>query len=383
MKRLVAMITALALMAFMACQVSLAGYSDLPDPGVLAAAAILADAKTGELLFEKNIHARRMPASLTKMMTCILALEHAESAGCMDDIVTVTDDETATAVLSLIDPKGKVVDCESCKTGFRRIEVVNNVIELNGERMIFRGVNRHEHAYKTGRYVSEEHMRQEVILMKQLNFNGVRTCHYPDDPTWYDLCDEYGLCLVCEANLETHGVSGVLSKDPAWSGAYLERAVRMVLIHKNHPSVVSWSLGNESPWGANHAAMANWIRQYDPQPSRLVQYEAGTPGPVISDLRGRMYSSPETIREMLGDERDLRPIVLVEYLYQICNAGGGMHHFVELTEKYRRFQGGFVWDWQDKCLPARGRADLQSAFDNGRADLQSAGNTRIKNPRSH
>ncbi|MCL1856894.1 MAG: DUF4981 domain-containing protein, partial [Kiritimatiellaeota bacterium] len=256
-----------------------------------------------------------------------------------------------TTVMTLLDPKGDVVDRESCKTGFRRIEIVNNVIELNGVRMIFRGVNRHEHAYRTGRAVSVEHMRKEVILMKQLNFNGVRTCHYPDDPAWYDLCDEYGICLICEANLETHGVHGRLSRDPEWAGAYLDRAVRMVMIHKNHPSIVSWSMGNESSWGVNHAAMTNWIRGYDA--SRLAQYECGGPPALISDTRGTMYAQQDHIINMLSDETDLRPIVLVEYLYQISNAGGGMKRFAELTERFRRFQGGYVWDWQDKCLVAK------------------------------
>ena len=255
-----------------------------------------------------------------------------------------------TAVLTLISPEGAEVDFESCRAGFRRIEIRDGVIRLNGVRMIFRGVNRHEHAYETGRFVSREHMRDEIIQMKRLNFNAVRTCHYPDDPTWYDLCDEYGIALVCEANLETHGLWGLLSNDPSWSAAYLDRAVRMVLVHKNHPSVVSWSLGNESFHGPNHAAMANWIRNFDR--TRLVQYESGSPDAIISDLRGNMYAQPDLIINMLADARDTRPVVLVEYLYQIRNAGGGMNIFAQLIERFERFQGGFVWDWQDKCLPA-------------------------------
>lgn len=256
-----------------------------------------------------------------------------------------------TVVLTLVSPDGKEIDFESCRTGFRRIEIKQGVIYLNGVRMIFRGVNRHEHAYETGRYVSREHMRREIIQMKRLNFNAVRTCHYPDDPAWYGLCDEYGICLVCEADVETHGVGGLLSNDPAWAGAYLERAVRMVGVHKNHPAIVSWSLGNESLHGPNHAAMANWIRYYDP--TRLVQYESGSPGAIISDLRGNMYAQPDAIINMLADARDTRPVVLVEYLYQIGNSGGGMYWFAQLIERFERFQGGFVWDWQDKCLVAK------------------------------
>jgi len=256
-----------------------------------------------------------------------------------------------TVVLNLIAPDGRVVDIEASRAGFRRMQIRNGVIYLNGVRMIFRGVNRHEHALKTGRTVSREHMRQEIIAMKRLNFNGVRTCHYPDDPAWYELCDEYGLCLVCEANLETHGVTGILSNSPAWGQAYLERAIRMVLVHKNHSAIVSWSMGNESVKGPNHSAMANWIRYYDP--TRLVQYESGSPGAIISDLRGNMYATPDEIINMLAEARDLRPIVLVEYLYQIRNSGGGMIWFNALLERFERFQGGFVWDWQDKCLVAK------------------------------
>jgi beta-galactosidase len=259
-----------------------------------------------------------------------------------------------TTVLTLVAPDGREIDWESARTGFRRIEIKDSVIHLNGVRMIFRGVNRHEHALETGRYVSREHMRREIVAMKRLNFNGVRTCHYPDDPAWYDLCDEYGICLVCEANVESHGVNGMLANDPTWGHAFLDRAIRMVMIHKNHPAIVSWSMGNESWKGPNHAAMANWIRYYDS--SRLVQYESANPEAIISDLRGSMYAQPRQIMDMLADARDPRPIVLVEYLYQIRNAGGGMYWFNELIERFERFQGAFVWDWQDKCLMAKDAA---------------------------
>ncbi len=259
-----------------------------------------------------------------------------------------------TTVLTLLSPEGREIDCESSRTGFRRMEIKNGIIYLNGVRMIFRGVNRHEHALDTGRYVPREHMRREIITMKRLNFNAVRTCHYPDDPAWYDLCDEYGICLVCEADVETHGVNGMLTNDPSWAHAFLERAIRMVMSHKNHPSIVSWSMGNESWKGPNHSAMANWIRYYDS--TRLVQYESAGPEAIVSDLRGWMYAQPNDIINMLADARDLRPIVLVEYLYQIRNSGGGMYWFRDLLERFERFQGGFVWDWQDKCLVAKDAA---------------------------
>ena len=251
-------------------------------------------------------------------------------------------------VMTLINPAGQEVDFESCYIGFRKIEIVNGIIYLNGKRLIIRGVNRHEHEAYEGRALTREHMLKEIKLMKMLGINSVRTCHYPDDPVWYDLCDEMGLLLICECNIETHGVMGALTHDPAWGTNFLERAIRMVLTHKNHPSIYSWSLGNESGTGANHAAMAGWIREYDPW--RLCQYEAGEPSKNISDVRGKMYATQQKILQLLTDTKDIRPVVLVEYLYQILNAGGGLYKFNELLENYERFQGGYIWDWQDKSL---------------------------------
>ncbi len=256
-----------------------------------------------------------------------------------------------TVVLTLLAPDGTAVDFESCRTGFRSVDIHNNIVRLNYKRVIFRGVNRHEHAFETGRAVTREHMIKEIKLMKQLNFNAVRTCHNPDSPLWYELCDEYGLMVVCEANLETHGVEAGITYNPEWAEAMLERGRRMALTYKNHPCIVSWSLGNESGYGPNHAAMANWIREYDH--SRLVQYESAYPPHITSDIKCTMYPSIDKILDMIADNNDRRPIVMVEYAYQISNATGGYDNFFKLTEKYDIFQGGFVWDWQDKCLPAK------------------------------
>lgn len=255
------------------------------------------------------------------------------------------------AVLTLLAPDQSEVDFESCRIGFKKVEITQGVLHLNGQRLILRGVNRHEHAPYGGRTVTREHMIEEIKVMKRLNINSVRTCHYPDDPIWYDLCDEWGILLICECNIETHGVMGALTHHPAWGTHFLERAIRMVLTHKNHASIYSWSLGNESGVGANHAAMAGWIREYDP--TCLCQYEAGEPGKNISDIRGSMYAPHDKILQMLTNAEDIRPVILVEYLYQIRNAGGGMHKFHELVEAHQRFQGGYIWDWQDKCLVAK------------------------------
>jgi len=253
-----------------------------------------------------------------------------------------------TAVITLLDKDGQPTDTEACRIGFKHVEITNGILYLNGKRLVVKGVNRHQHHPKTGRHVPKEWMRKEIIEMKRMNMNAVRTSHYPNPDEWYELCDELGILVVCEANLETHGVNGQLTNNPAWANLFLERAVRMVLSFKNHPCIFSWSLGNESGTGPNHAAMAGYIREYDS--TRICQYEAGGPGKNVSDIRGWMYATIDDIMAMLTDPEDDRPIILVEYLYQIRNSGGGLYNFAELTEKYPRFQGGFVWDWQDKCL---------------------------------
>ncbi len=256
-----------------------------------------------------------------------------------------------TVVVELLSPQGQVLDIESSRFGFKRVEVRKGVVYLNGRRLLVRGVNRHDFCYQTGRTVSKEWMIQEIMQMKRMNINAVRTCHYPDSPLWYELCDQYGILLVCECNLETHGMMGALTQSAQWATAFLERACRMVEQLKNHVSIFSWSLGNESGTGANHAAMYGFIKEYDP--TRLCQYEAGGPGKNISDVRGNMYATYDYILKMLTDCEDDRPIILVEYLYQIRNSGGGMDRFVDLMRRYQRFQGGFVWDWQDKSLIAK------------------------------
>ncbi|MHB9025570.1 MAG: glycoside hydrolase family 2 TIM barrel-domain containing protein [Armatimonadota bacterium] len=253
-----------------------------------------------------------------------------------------------TLVLSLLAPEGTAVDCESCRVGFRQVEIKDRVALLNGKRLVVRGVDQHEHHPERGRALTVEDMRAELIQMKRLNFNAVRTSHYPHDPRWYDLCDKLGICVVDEANLETHGVHGDLSNDPAWSQAYLARATRLVLRDRNHPCVLCWSLGNESSVGPNHAAMAGWIRMFDP--TRPVQYESGNPGPEVTDIMVPMYPRLWWVREVLADAKERRPMIMCEYAYAKGNAGGNFAEFWELVDKEPSFQGGFIWDWADKAL---------------------------------
>jgi beta-galactosidase len=253
-----------------------------------------------------------------------------------------------TLEMELLDEDGKIVDLQTSRVGFRQMEIRDRQVLLNGRRLIVRGVNRHEFHPERGRAVTLDDMRRDILLMKQLNFNAVRTSHYPNDSRWYELCDELGLCVVDEANLETHGVGGVLSLDPAWAAAYLERATRMVLRDRNHPCICFWSLGNESFTGANHAAMAGWIRAFDP--TRPVQYESGNPGPGTTDIMVPMYPPLEWVRSVMEDPHEARPMIPCEYAYAKGNATGNFKKFWDLVERYPAFQGGFIWDWADKAI---------------------------------
>lgn len=254
-----------------------------------------------------------------------------------------------TLIMETVDGAGNVTDIESTKVGFRKVEIrKDGVFCINGKRLIVRGVNLHEFCPETGRYVSKEYMRQQIINIKQLNFNAVRNSHYPHASDWYDLCDEMGIYLVDETNIETHGYGGQLSTSPEWTAAYLERAQRMVLSHKNHPSIIIWSLGNESGFGANHAAMYGWIKEYDK--TRYVQYESMNPGSNITDIISPMYPSKEWIEEKMADSSDLRPFIMCEYAYAKSNSNGNFKMYWDLVDKYPRFQGGFIWDFQDKAL---------------------------------
>jgi beta-galactosidase len=251
-------------------------------------------------------------------------------------------------VLVLENQSGEMVDVESCRVGFRQVDIVDGLLMLNGRRLIVRGVNRHEHHPERGRAVTREDMIRDIKLMKQLNFNAVRTSHYPNHPLWYDLCDEYGLYVIDEANIETHGVHGELSNDPRWAHAYIERGIRMVMRDRNHPSILVWSLGNESGVGAHHAAMTAWMHRFDS--TRPVQYESGHPGPDVSDIYCPMYPDLDWVRRVLADPEEKRPMVMCEYAYAKGNSTGNFFKFWDLVDELPRFQGGCLWDWHDKAL---------------------------------
>ncbi len=256
-----------------------------------------------------------------------------------------------TLVLTLNDVEGNVIEAESCKVGFRRIEIKDGQLLVNGQSIKLFGVNRHEHDPDFGRAIPLERMIQDIMILKQNNLNAVRTSHYPDDPRWYELCDQYGIYLIDEANIETHGQGGLLTNVAQWHTAFIDRAVRMVERDKNHASVIFWSLGNESGCGPNHAAMAGWIHDYDP--TRPIHYEGavGQPkDPYYVDMISRMYARIPQIIRFATDPVDDRPMVLCEYAHAMGNSVGNLKEYWDAIRTHRRLIGGFIWDWADQGL---------------------------------
>ena len=255
-------------------------------------------------------------------------------------------------LITLKDDQGQVVEVETCKVGFRSAELKDGNLLVNGVPIMIKGVNRHDHHPDLGKAVSLDSMIQDILLMKRHNVNAVRTSHYPNDPRFYDLCDFYGMYVLDEADLECHGFNTIgdwnrTSDDPEWEDAYVDRMVRMVERDKNHPSVIIWSLGNESGFGRNHEAMAKWVRQADP--TRLLHYE-GDRKQKVADIVGPMYTSVDGIIE-LGEDGDAeKPVILCEYAHAMGNGPGGLKEYWEAFYKYKRLQGGFVWDWIDQGL---------------------------------
>ena len=266
-----------------------------------------------------------------------------------------------------------VTDAEriSIRIGFRRVSVEDGLLTLNGKPVLFRGVNRHEWDPYTGRTLSRETMLTDVLLMKRHNINAVRTSHYPPDSYFLDLCDDYGLLVIDECDLETHGFvllgwRGNPSDDPAWREAYLDRAERMVERDKNHPSVIIWSLGNEAGTGRNLADMAAWIRRRDP--GRPIHYEGDHENCAYTDLYSLMYpgyeelaaighrQEPRTADPALDAHRRQLPFIMCEYGHAMGNGPGGLADYQQLTQAHPRLQGGFVWEWIDHGIARRGPA---------------------------
>ncbi|NLY10565.1 MAG: DUF4981 domain-containing protein [Firmicutes bacterium] len=255
-------------------------------------------------------------------------------------------------LLIMRDKDGNIVEVESNRVGFRVVELKNGNMLVNGVPIMIKGVNRHEMHPDLGRAVPLDVTIQEIKLMKQHNINAVRTSHYPEDPRFYDLCDQLGIYVLDETDIETHGFVIIgdlnrISDDPEWEEAYVDRMIRMVERDKNHPSVIIWSLGNEAGFGCNFEAMARWVRQKDP--TRLLHYEQDKQQKVV-DIVGPMYTSVEGIIKLGEEENYDKPVIMCEYAHAMGNGPGGFKEYWDAFYKYKRLQGGFVWDWVDQGL---------------------------------
>ena len=254
-------------------------------------------------------------------------------------------------LLTLKNADGKVIEVIPVKVGFREVEIKDGNLLVNGKRILIKGVNRNEHDPDLGHVMTRERMIQDIVMMKQYNFNTVRTSHYPNVPAWYDLCDEYGIYLINEANIESHGVmrseETSLANKPAWLAAHMDRTVRMVERDKNHPSVIIWSLGNESGDGPNFVATSAWIKQRDT--GRPVHHEKAKERPH-TDIVCPMYPAIEKMVKY-SEEKQTRPYIMCEYAHAKGNSTGGFSDWWQPIYAMSPYlQGGSIWDWADQAL---------------------------------
>lgn len=289
------------------------------------------------------------------------------------------DPNLYTLVMTLKDENGNISEVKSCKVGFRSIEFSkdNGKLLINGKETYIYGVNRHDHHPVRGKALTRQDIEDDLKIIKQFNFNTIRTSHYPNDPYFYELCDKYGIMVMDEANLETHGLGGKLSNDPRWTHAYAERMSRMVERDKNHPSVIIWSLGNEAGKGPNHAVMAAWTHDFDI--TRPVHYEPAQGNPRLDgyiderderypstgdhsyrfenpqdepyvDMVSRFYPGVYTPQFLVDNKADTRPILFVEYSHSMGNSTGNLKELWDEFRRLPRIIGGCIWDFKDQGL---------------------------------
>lgn len=254
-------------------------------------------------------------------------------------------------------PDGGIVDRITIRVGFRDVEVRGTDLLINGERVYIRGVNRHDFDQHTGRVVSRETMRADLVAMKRFGFNAVRTSHYPNDPAFLELTDELGLYVIDEADIESHAFQSTLCDDPRYLAQWVARVSRMVLRDRNHASVVAWSLGNESGHGSNHEAAAAWVRRHEP--TRPLHYEGAirfdwTAGERVSDIVCPMYPGISAIVEFARSGRLTRPLIMSEYSHAMGNSNGTLAEYWDAIESTPGLQGGFIWEWRDHGLVQAG-----------------------------
>ena len=280
-----------------------------------------------------------------------------------------------TLVLNVLDANKNIIESRSSRIGFREVEILDGVLLVNGKAIKIMGVNRHDHSAVNGKTMTRDEIKKDVELMKQFNVNAVRTAHYPNDVYFYELCDEYGLYVMDEANIESHGIGGKLSNDLTWNHSFMARFTEMVERDKNHPSIISWSLGNESGCGPNHAAAAGWIKDFDP--TRFIHYEGaqGLPesplymdyqskagkkkyhaemsnpdDPAYVDVISRMYPSLDQLKTLLENPMINRPIIACEYAHAMGNSLGYFVEYWDLIRAHDKLAGGYIWDWIDQGI---------------------------------
>ena len=272
-----------------------------------------------------------------------------------------------TLTIECFDTEGERSEVIRQKIGFRRFEMKDGIMTLNGKRIVFKGVNRHEFSSKTGRAVTREEVLKDIVTMKQNNINAIRTCHYPDASIIYDLCDEYGLYMIAENNLESHGswdaaLHGSVPKDTIvpgdnmdWEPMMLDRVNSCYQRDKNHPAVLIWSVGNESYGGKVIFDMSEKFRALDPY--RLVHYEGifnDRRYEATSDMESQMYTSVENVKKFLAEHKE-KPFIMCEYTHAMGNSCGAMHKYTDLTDTEPRYQGGFIWDYIDQSILKKDR----------------------------
>lgn len=279
-----------------------------------------------------------------------------------------------TLKVALKDAAHQVIERAEIKVGFRKLEIVNGRFLVNGKQVRLRGVNRHEMDPVTGKVTTEEQMMRDIKLMKQCNINAVRTCHYPNCSRWYELCDEYGIYVMDEADIEEHGLRGKLASEASWAAAFIDRTQRMAVRDRNHACVIFWSLGNESGWGPNFAATGAWLKEYDP--TRFIHYEGAqgpdSKDPATVDVISRFYprikqeylnpgvkdanmERPENARwerllELAEKKNDNRPVLTSEYAHAMGNALGNFKEYWDEIYSHPRMLGGFIWEWADEGI---------------------------------
>ena len=314
-----------------------------------------------------------------------------EGKACIDEVIADVNHWTAETpylykLFMTVEDDGQIVEVIPQNVGFRNIRLNGETFLVNGVAIKFKGVNRHDYSPQNGRVVSREEIEKDIILMKQFNINAIRTSHYPNSYYLYDLCDEYGMYLIAETDLECHGFELTgdykwITDDPSWELAYVSRMTRMIERDKNHPAIIFWSLGNESYAGDDIEAMNTYFKEK--QDGRFVHYESSfydrNYEETISDVESRMYAKPYEVEEYLNNNPK-KPYLLCEYMHDMGNSMGGLGTYMKLIDKYEMYHGGFIWDFIDQALLVKdevtGKEVLRYGgdFDDKPSDYEFSGN---------